>query len=114
LEIDRQMRQRGGDADESHFALLLHLFESIDQSIFLCFFHGGIVQLHNVDIVGFHALETFLQSAQQIVSCPNMRGIICVLILANHCAATFRGQVKFVAAVSDIFADEFFPTQCIC
>ena len=101
------MRQGRGDADEAHFPLLLHLFESIDQLIFLCFFHGGIVQLHNVDIVGFHALEAFLYSAEQIVSCPNMRGIICVLILANHRAATFRGQEKFLAAVSDIFADEF-------
>src|SRR5688500_1877371 len=60
FEINRQVRRGSGNADESHFPLLLHLFESVHQLIFLCFFYGGIVQLHNVDIVGFHALETFL------------------------------------------------------
>jgi|SRR5690242_17266351 hypothetical protein len=42
-----------------------------------------------------------------------MRGIIGVLIPANHSAAAFRGQVKFLATMSDIFANEFFTPPVV-
>ena len=42
-----------------------------------------------------------------------MRGIIGILIPAYHCAATFRRQVKFLAAVSDIFTDELFTPPIV-
>ncbi len=107
------MRQGRGDADESHLPLLLHFLKGIHQLILLCYIHGRIVQLHDVDMIGFHALEAFLQSAKQIVACPNMRGLIGVLILADHGAATFRSQIEFIATVSDIFSDEFFTPPVV-
>src|SRR5687768_568099 len=60
LEINGQMRQGRGNGNEAHFALLLHLLESIHQLVLLCDVHGRVMQLHNVDMVGFHALEAFV------------------------------------------------------
>ena len=74
FEVGGQVRQHGGDADEAHLPVAAHLLQGVDQAAGLALRDAGVVELHHVDAVAVQPLQADLQTAEQVVPRPLVRG----------------------------------------
>ena len=102
----QKIRGRGGDTDKASLSSPSNFLKDLQEPSLLNRFHGRIVHLQDIDVIGLHPAEALVDVPADPIRCPQVTRFESFTVLGDV-AAAFRGENKLVAPMAYIPANPF-------